>query len=74
MKKTNKKAQTIDSERNLLEFHEQASQLVTQLFQEFADEKEVDLELTFISYEDEDESQPESNDLLLSKSTVLKHV
>lgn len=56
--------------KTLDEFHEQASQLVTKLFQEYADENEVGLQLTFISFEDEADTQPESHKQSLNNSTV----
>lgn len=56
------------------EFHEQASQLVTKLFQEFADENKVGLQLTFISFEDEADISHESQEQPVRSTTLLKHI
>lgn len=43
-------------EQTFEEFQEEATQLVTRLFQEYADENGVSLEVAFMSFEDEDEA------------------
>jgi len=68
MKKSNKKEQTFE------EFQEEASQLVTKLFQEYADENEVGIQLTFISFDDEADTQPLVTEVTLNNSKRHKRV